>query len=223
MDWLGKKGVNNMSFFDLKQLNFKYPNQKTGGIQDFSMSIDEGEIVALLGNSGSGKSTILRLIAGLETPKSGALRVNQKIMFDHNINIAPQDRGIGMIFQDYSLFPHLTVLQNVMFGVPRKGKKEKEKAAMDVLAMVQLQDHAVKYPQECSGGQQQRIAIARALAAEPNILLLDEPFSNLDEELKKSVRKEIKDLIKKFDITAILVTHDKDDVGAVADRVMYIT
>lgn len=212
-----------MSFFDLKQLNFKYPNQKTGGIQDFSMSIDEGEIVALLGNSGSGKSTILRLIAGLETPKSGALRVNQKIMFDHNINIAPQDRGIGMIFQDYSLFPHLTVLQNVMFGVPRKGKKEKEKAAMDVLAMVQLQDHAVKYPQECSGGQQQRIAIARALAAETNILLLDEPFSNLDEELKKSVRKEIKDLIKKFDITAILVTHDKDDVGAVADRVMCIT
>ena len=211
-----------MSYFDLEQLNFRYPNQKTGGIEDFSMSIDKGEIVALLGKSGSGKSTILRLISGLETPKSGTLRVNQKILFDHNINLAPQERGIGMIFQDYSLFPHLTVLQNVMFGVSRKGKKEREKKAMDILAMVQLQEHARKYPQECSGGQQQRIAIARALAAEPNILLLDEPFSNLDEELKKSVREEIKDLLKKCNITAILVTHDKGDVGAVADRVLHI-
>ncbi|NLO10449.1 MAG: ABC transporter ATP-binding protein [Clostridiales bacterium] len=211
-----------MSYFDLEQLNFRYPNQKTGGIEDFSMSIDKGEIVALLGKSGSGKSTILRLISGLETPKSGTLRVNQKIIFDHNINLAPQERGIGMIFQDYSLFPHLTVLQNVMFGVSRKGKKEREKKAMDILAMVQLQEHARKYPQECSGGQQQRIAIARALAAEPNILLLDEPFSNLDEELKKSVREEIKDLLKKCNITAILVTHDKGDVGAVADRVLHI-
>jgi iron(III) transport system ATP-binding protein len=209
-----------MSFFDLKQLNFKYPNQKTDGIQDFSMSIEKGEIVALLGKSGSGKSTILRLIAGLETPQSGSLRINQKVMFDNTMNLAPQDRGIGMVFQDYSLFPHLTVLQNVMFGVPRKGKKDRENAAMNILAMVQLQDHASKYPQECSGGQQQRIAIARALAAEPNILLLDEPFSNLDEELKLSVRKEIKDLLKKCNITAILVTHDKGDVGAVADRVM---
>ena len=211
-----------MSFFDLAQLNFKYPNQKTDGIQDFSMSIDEGEIVALLGNSGSGKSTILRLIAGLETPKSGSLRINQKVMFDNTLNLAPQERGIGMIFQDYSLFPHLTVLQNVMFGVPRKRKKERENSAMKVLAMVQLMDHARKYPQECSGGQQQRIAIARALAAEPNILLLDEPFSNLDEELKKSVRTEIKDLLTKYNITAILVTHDKEDVAAVADRVIHI-
>lgn len=211
-----------MAFFELEQLNFRYPNQKTDGIQDFSMSMEKGEIVALLGNSGSGKSTILRLIAGLETPKSGTLRINQKVMFDNHINLAPQDRGIGMIFQDYSLFPHLTVLQNVMFGVPRKGKKEKENEAMNVLAMVQLQDHARKYPQECSGGQQQRIAIARALAAEPNILLLDEPFSNLDEELKKTVRTEIKDLLRKWNITAILVTHDKGDVTAVADRVMQI-
>ena len=211
-----------MSFFDLAQLNFKYPNQKTDGIQDFSMSIDEGEIVALLGNSGSGKSTILRLIAGLETPKSGSLRINQKVMFDNTLNLAPQERGIGMIFQDNSLFPHLTVLQNVMFGVPRKRKKERENSAMKVLAMVQLMDHARKYPQECSGGQQQRIAIARALAAEPNILLLDEPFSNLDEELKKSVRTEIKDLLTKYNITAILVTHDKEDVAAVADRVIHI-
>lgn len=211
-----------MSYFIIEHLNFMYPNQKEGGIQDFSMKLEKGEIVALLGNSGSGKSTILRLIAGLETPKSGTLTINQKVMFDKNNNLAPQDRQIGMIFQDYSLFPHLTVIQNVMFGVRKKGKSEKEKIAMDYLQMVQLKDQADKFPNECSGGQQQRIAIARALAAEPQILLLDEPFSNLDEELKISVRKEIKELLKKCNMSAILVTHDKNDVDEVADRVIRI-
>lgn len=211
-----------MSYFILEHLNFMYPNQKEGGIQDFSMKLEKGEIVALLGNSGSGKSTILRLIAGLETPKSGTLTINQKVMFDKIKNLAPQNRQIGMIFQDYSLFPHLTVMQNVMFGVRKKGKGEKEKIAMDYLKMVQLKDQADKYPNECSGGQQQRIAIARALAAEPKILLLDEPFSNLDEELKISVRKDIKELLKKCNMSAILVTHDKNDVDEVADRVIRI-
>lgn len=211
-----------MSYFILEHLSFMYPNQKEGGIQDFSMKLEKGEIVALLGNSGSGKSTILRLIAGLETPKSGLLTINHKVMFDKNKNLAPQDRQIGMIFQDYSLFPHLTVIQNVMFGIRKKGKSEKEKFAMEYLQMVQLKDQANKYPNECSGGQQQRIAIARALAAEPKILLLDEPFSNLDEDLKISVRKEIKELLKKCNMSAILVTHDRNDVDEVADRVIRI-
>lgn len=211
-----------MSYFKLEHLNFMYPGQIEGGIQDFSMNLDKGEIVALLGNSGSGKSTILRLIAGLETPMSGTLMINQKVIFDKNLNLAPQERGIGMIFQDYSLFPHLTVLKNVMFGIQNNRKNERKKIALDYLNMVQLQDHAIKYPSECSGGQQQRIAIARAIAAEPKILLLDEPFSNLDEELKTSVRKEIKELFKKFNISAILVTHDRNDVDEVADRVIRI-
>lgn len=212
-----------MSYFELNNLNFKYPKQKDCGIENFSMKLEKGEIIALLGNSGSGKSTILRLIAGLEMPNSGKIAINQKIVFDKNLNLAPQERGVGMIFQDYSLFPHLTVLQNVTFGILKKGKKEKEKIAMDYLEMVELQDHLDKYPHECSGGQQQRIAIARALAAKPNILLLDEPFSNLDEELKISVRKEIKELLKRCDMSAILVTHDRNDVDAVADRVIRIT
>lgn len=211
-----------MSYFELKNLNFKYPNQKERVIENFSMKLDKGEIVALLGSSGSGKSTILRLIAGLEMPSSGALIINQEKMFDEKQNLSPQERGVGMIFQDYCLFPHLTVLQNVTFGIKGKRKSEKEKIAMNYLKLVQLQDQAEKYPSECSGGQQQRIAIARALAAEPNILLLDEPFSNLDEDLKISVRKEIKDLLKKCKMSAILVTHDHNDVEAVADRAIRI-
>ncbi|MGD9570066.1 MAG: ABC transporter ATP-binding protein [Sedimentibacter sp.] len=211
-----------MSYFELKNLSFKYPNQKEEVIKNFSMKLDKGEIVALLGSSGSGKSTILRLIAGLEMPNSGTLNINQKKMFNGKQNLSPQERGVGMIFQDYSLFPHLTVLQNVTFGIKGKRKSEKEKIALNYLKMVQLDDHSEKYPSECSGGQQQRIAIARALAAEPSILLLDEPFSNLDEDLKISVRKEIKYLLKKCNMSAILVTHDHNDVEAVADRVIRI-
>jgi iron(III) transport system ATP-binding protein len=210
-----------MSYFIIDHLNFRYPNQKDAGIQDFSMELEKGEIAALLGNSGSGKSTILRLIAGLETPKSGSLMINKKILFNKNTNLAPQERNIGMIFQDYSLFPHMTVLQNVMFGIKAR-KAEKMKTALNYLQMVQIQDQANKYPHECSGGQQQRIAIARALAAKPNILLLDEPFSNLDEELKISVRKEVKELLKKCNISAILVSHDRNDVETIADRVIRI-
>lgn len=211
-----------MSFLKLEHLNFLYPGQIESSIKDFSMTLDKGEIVALLGKSGSGKSTILRLIAGLETAISGNLMINGKVIFDQNLNLAPQEREIGMIFQDYSLFPHLTVLKNVMFGIQKKSKLERKKIALDYLNLLQLQDHANKYPSECSGGQQQRIAIARAIAAEPKILLLDEPFSNLDAELKISVRKYIKELFKKYNISAILVTHDQNDVDEVADRVIRI-
>ena len=168
-----------MSYFQLKNLCFKYPKQKDDIINNFSMELEKGEIVALLGNSGSGKSTVLRLIAGLENPKSGELIIAKNIIFDNNNNnTPPQKRGVGMIFQDYSLFPHLNVIQNVAFGIKEKNKKNRQKLAMKYLQMVELEDHIYKYPHECSGGQQQRIAIARALAAKPNILLLDEPFSN---------------------------------------------
>jgi len=208
-----------MSYFQLKNLCFNYPKQKDNIINNFSMELEKGEIVALLGNSGSGKSTVLRLIAGLENPKSGELIIDKNIIFDDNNNTPPQKRGVGMIFQDYSLFPHLNVIQNVAFGIKEKNR---DKLAMKYLQMVELEDHIYKYPHECSGGQQQRIAIARALASKPNVLLLDEPFSNLDEELKKTVRKEIKELLKKFSMSAILVSHDRNDVDTVADRVILI-
>ncbi|MEL7650081.1 MAG: ABC transporter ATP-binding protein [Sedimentibacter sp.] len=211
-----------MSYFQLSNLCFNYPKQKDNIIKNFSMDLEKGEIAALLGNSGSGKSTVLRLIAGLETPKSGKLVIDEKVMFDNGNNTPPQRRGVGMIFQDYSLFPHLNVIENVAFGIKENSKKKREKLAAKYIQMVELEDHMYKFPHECSGGQQQRIAIARALAAKPNILLLDEPFSNLDEGLKKSVRKEIKELLKRFGMSAILVTHDRNDVDAVADKVILI-
>ena len=208
-----------MGKFSVKDLSFKYNNQEDFVVNKFNMEMDKGEIVALVGPSGSGKSTILRLLSGLEKPSSGVIQNSSQILFDNKINLEPQKRKIGMIFQDYALFPHLTVLENVKFGI-NAPRKEKNKLALDYLKKVQLVEHANKYPHQCSGGQQQRIAIARAIAAKPDVLLLDEPFSNLDSTLRSTVRKEIRDIIKAEKISAILVTHDKDDVDACADRMI---
>jgi iron(III) transport system ATP-binding protein len=209
-----------MSQFQVENLSFKYRNQKTTLIENFSMEVKKGEIVALIGPSGSGKSTILRLLSGLETPTTGVIKFDDHIVYDEKINLEPQQRHIGMIFQDYALFPHLTVLKNVQFGIKGSLKERKEKA-LEFLKLVEMADHASKYPHEGSGGQQQRIAIARALAAEPKILLLDEPFSNLDAKLREGVRREIREVIKKANISAVLVTHDQADVAACADRMVH--
>jgi iron(III) transport system ATP-binding protein len=209
-----------MSQFQVKNLSFKYKNQKTTLIENFNMEVKKGEIVALIGPSGSGKSTILRLLSGLETPAAGVIKFNDHIVYDEKVNLEPQQRNIGMIFQDYALFPHLTVLKNVQFGIKGSSKERKAKA-FEFLQMVEMTEHADKYPHQCSGGQQQRIAIARALAAEPKILLLDEPFSNLDAKLRAGVRREIRDVIKKANISAVLVTHDQADVTACADRMVH--
>ena len=209
-----------MSQFQVKNLSFKYKNQKTPLIENFNMEVEKGEIVALIGPSGSGKSTILRLLSGLETPTTGEIKFDDHVVYGEKINLEPQQRHIGMIFQDYALFPHFTVLKNVQFGA-RGSSKERKTKAFEFLQMVKMEEHANKYPHECSGGQQQRIAIARALAAEPKMLLLDEPFSNLDAKLREDVRKEIREVIKKANISAVLVTHDQADVAACADRMVH--
>ncbi len=206
-----------MSQFLVKDLSFKYKKQKQLLIENFNMIVEKGEIVALVGKSGSGKSTILRLLSGLEEPMSGLISFEHQILFDGKKNLEPQQRNIGMIFQDYALFPHLTVLGNVKFGIKGNAATKKEQA-LACLRMVGMEEHSNKYPHQCSGGQQQRIAIARAIAAKPKILLLDEPFSNLDADLRKNVRQEVRDIIKRANISAILVTHDEEDVKACADR-----
>jgi len=208
-----------MEQFQVENLSFKYKNQDDLLIENFNMEVEQGEIVALVGPSGSGKSTILRLLSGLETPTSGQIKFSNKALYDDSVNLEPQQRNIGMIFQDYALFPHRTVLKNVAFGAKGRAKEKKEKA-LKFLKMVEMEEHANKYPHQCSGGQQQRIAIARALASEPSLLLLDEPFSNLDARLREGVRKEVRDVIKKANIGAILVTHDQADVESCADRMI---
>ena len=208
-----------MGTFKVQDLSFRYKNQDALIVNNFSMEVKRGEIVALVGPSGSGKSTILRLLSGLEKPSAGIIKNETGVIYDNNTNLEPQKRNIGMIFQDYALFPHLTVLENVKFGI--KGKKsERTKQALYYLKKVQMTEHANKYPHQCSGGQQQRIAIARAIATKPQVLLLDEPFSNLDASLRSVVRKEIRNIIKDENISAVLVTHDKDDVDACADRMI---
>lgn len=207
-----------MSYFQVENLSFQYPKAQTLLISNFHMELHKGEIVALLGDSGSGKSSILRLICGLELPRTGKILLEDVTLFDEKTNLPPEGRNIGMIFQDYALFPHLNVLGNVAFGIKHGSRKEKQEQAMALLQAVKMEEHANKPPHQCSGGQQQRVAIARAMAAKPKLLLLDEPFSNLDARLRASVRQEVKEIIKANGISAILVTHDKEDVEACADR-----
>lgn len=209
-------------FIEIKGLDFKYKNSSEKTIKDFSINIEKGEIISIFGESGSGKSTVLRIISGLEGPSSGRIKIDNRIIVDDNTFILPEKRGVGMIFQDYALFPHMTVSQNVKFGLKNMNKKEKNERLEEVLELVNLENYKDRYPHELSGGQQQRVAIARALAPNPSLLLLDEPFSNLDTDLQSKIRGELKKIIKHTGLTAIFVTHDRDDSKAIADRVVIL-
>lgn len=207
-------------YIDIKNLSFKYDNSKENVLDNFSLGIEQGDIVAILGQSGCGKSTLLRLISGLEAPHEGEIVINGKIVVDDNIFIQPENRGVGMLFQDYALFPHMTVIQNIGFGLHKLQKKDRQKRIDEVLELVNLEEYGDRYPYELSGGQQQRVALARAIAPKPTILSMDEPFSNLDADLRSKIRLELKDILKKENITCIFVTHDKADVDAISDRVV---
>ncbi|MCT4619178.1 MAG: ABC transporter ATP-binding protein [Marinisporobacter sp.] len=209
-------------YVEMKALNFQYKNAKEEAIKDFSMNIEKGEIIAILGESGSGKSTVLRLISGLEVPKCGFIQIDQRTMVDQHTFILPEKRGVGMVFQDYALFPHMTVEKNIEFGLKGMGRKEKNQKVREVLALVDMEKFHKRYPYELSGGQQQRIALARTLAPNPSLVLLDEPFSNLDKDLQIRIREELKEIIKSTQITSIFVTHDKEDAKAIADRVVIL-
>ncbi|WP_432404308.1 ABC transporter ATP-binding protein [Wukongibacter sp. M2B1] len=206
----------------IEGLQFKYKNAKEETIKDFSIDIEKGEIISILGQSGSGKSTVLRLMAGLEVPSSGTIKVDNESMVDDSKFVLPEKRGIGMVFQDYALFPHMTVAQNINFGLKNMNKKDKEIRLKEVLKLIDMEKFHARYPYELSGGQQQRVALARAIAPKPSLLLLDEPFSNLDADLQVKIREELKKIIKRTGITSIFVTHDKEDSKAIADRVVVL-
>ncbi|GAA0178320.1 hypothetical protein SH2C18_13930 [Clostridium sediminicola] len=206
----------------IDNLRFRYRNAKVDTIKDFSIEIETGKILSILGQSGSGKSTVLRLVSGLEEPIEGKIQIDNKIIVDDKEFILPENRGIGMVFQDYALFPHMTVSQNIKFGLKKLNKKEKENRVKEFLKLVNLKEYGDRYPYELSGGQQQRVALARALAPKPSLLLLDEPFSNLDADLQIKIRDELKSIIKKTGTTSIFVTHDKEDSLAIADKVIVL-
>lgn len=188
-------------------------------VDDLGFDLAAGQIACLLGPSGCGKTTALRAIAGFEAPRAGEIRLHGRLIADARNQTPPEARGIGMVFQDYALFPHLTVAANIGFGLQRLVRNERDQRVGKLLELVGLASEARKYPHELSGGQQQRVALARALAPAPALVLLDEPFSNLDSEMRERLSLEVRDILKTACTAAILVTHDQHEAFAMADEI----
>ncbi len=191
-------------------------------LDDVSFSVTEGESFGILGPSGCGKTTLLRIIAGFEQPSRGSISINGRVVRDKATRIPPEQRGVGFVFQDYALFPHLSVRENVRFGVRSKNGRDRESRVNHVLQILDLMDLADRTPHDLSGGQQQRVAIARSLAPSPKILLMDEPFSNLDAMLRQEARKEVRNVLRNEGVTSVLVTHDQEEALSFADRVAVV-
>lgn len=207
---------------ELKNISFRYKDAKIEALKDISFKLNEGSIMAVVGPSGGGKSTLLRVISGLEDPYKGFIGIGKKRVFDNISLIPPEKRGVGMVFQDYALFSHMSVGKNIAFGIEYLNKKERQNRVQEMLGLVNLSGYEKRYPHQLSGGQQQRIALARALAPEPKILLLDEPFSNLDTELLEKVRNDLFKIINVSKTTTIMVTHNPKDAEEYADRIIRI-
>ncbi len=188
-------------------------------LKAFDLAVEDGEIVSLLGPSGSGKTTALRIAAGLETPQRGSVRIGTRVMSAGGIFLPPEQRDAGLLFQDLALFPHLTVAENIAFGLRGEPAARRTARVAELLKLVGMGGQGGVFPHQLSGGQQQRIALARALAPEPSILLLDEPFSNLDVVLRQQVRREMLSLLKAIGTSVLFVTHDPEEALYMADRV----
>lgn len=198
-------------------ISIAYGQQRV--IKDCTFNLPRGRILSLLGASGCGKSTLLKGIAGLLPLHEGQILLNDKVISKPHYHSPPEQRGVGMIFQDYALFPHLTVAENVTFGLHKLPKAQRQKKCAQGLEVVRLSEFSHRYPHELSGGQQQRVAIARTLVCEPSMMLFDEPFSNLDVAVRQTLMQEIKQLLSDQQITAIFVTHDKNEAFAMADDI----
>jgi iron(III) transport system ATP-binding protein len=186
-------------------------------VEELDLAARTGEFIALLGPSGCGKTTTLRLVAGFEQPDGGTVEIDGQIVAGDGRFVPPERRRIGMMFQEYALFPHLTVGKNVAYGIPRGG--DRGRRVEDALALVDLEGFRDRMPHQLSGGQQQRVALARALATRPSVMLLDEPFSNLDPERRIQIRADVRAILKRAGVTVLLVTHDQEEALSLADRV----
>ncbi len=200
---------------EVDRLRKHFPHAETAAIERVSLSVGEGELVALLGPSGCGKTTTLRMIGGFETPDEGRITLDGRDI----TRLPPEARGIGFVFQDYALFPHLDVLENVKFGLRRMSRAQATARAEEMLRLVGLEGLGRRKPHQLSGGQQQRVALARSLAVAPRLILLDEPFSNLDAKMRVETRQEVRKLLKATGSAGILVTHDQEEALAMADRI----
>ncbi len=208
-------------FLQVDSLFFSYAGNNWI-LEDYSLSLRAGEIRGIAGPSGQGKSTLLRLIAGLEKPAAGTIVINGKTVAGSVAWVAPEARRVGMFFQDYGLFPHMSVARNIAYGLHRLPSRQRAERVRAMLELIHMPELAERYPGQISGGQQQRVALARALAPEPMLLLLDEPFSNLDAQLKRTIRDELGAILRQTQTTCILVSHDLADLEAVCNHISYI-
>jgi iron(III) transport system ATP-binding protein len=206
-------------FLEVQNLHVSYASRATEAVAGVSFGLHAGEIGVLIGPSGCGKTTLLRAVAGLERASAGSVLLSKTIVSSETIHLAPESRRIGMVFQDYALFPHMDVAHNVAFGINHLPKDQRMARVAEVLALVDLPEVAKRYPHELSGGQQQRVALARALAPKPQLLLLDEPFSNLDVDLRERLAHELRAILKKANATALFVTHDQLEAFAIGDLI----
>jgi iron(III) transport system ATP-binding protein len=209
----------------LHQITKQYPAQPFPAVNAVSLTLEQGELLALLGPSGCGKTTLLRLVAGFEVPQAGYITLAGQPICGNGHWVAPERRDVGVVFQDYALFPHLSVLGNVSFGLKhlthtgQLPKAQIKTLALEAVQLVGLKGYENRYPHELSGGQQQRVALARALAPRPSLILLDEPFSNLDVQVRLYLRQEVRDILKNVGASGIFVTHDQEEALAIADKV----
>jgi iron(III) transport system ATP-binding protein len=208
-----------VSLLELTRVTRRYRRAQPAAVDGITLSVSRGEILALLGPSGSGKTTLLRLIAGFEAPDAGSVAIAGRVVAGAGVVVPPEARGVGIVFQDYALFPHLTVEGNVAFGLHAVDAARRRERVRELLALVGLPLFAYRYPHELSGGQQQLVALARALAPAPAVLLLDEPFSNLDADLRGEMRAQVQTILKATGTTVVFVTHGQDEAFAIADRV----
>jgi iron(III) transport system ATP-binding protein len=205
------------TILEVKKIGKTFDNRRV--VEDVSFALERGRIGCLLGPSGCGKTTLLRLIAGFEAPDTGSVVLHGRTVSDQGVEVEPENRRVGMVFQDYALFPHLTVSGNIAFGITSLPVDLRKRKVQTLVEKAGLEGLENQYPHELSGGQQQRVALARALAPEPEIILLDEPFSNLDVTLRDALSREVRQIIKDLGSTALLVTHNQHEAFAMADEI----
>ena len=207
-----------MTALNIQHLIKHFPGTAQSAVNNISFELSNGEILALVGPSGCGKTTTLRIIAGLERPDSGIVRLHDRIVASESVFIPPEKRGVGMVFQDHALFPHLTVSENIAFGLRGQSPEKIKQTVGEMLHLVGLLPLAKRYPHALSGGERQRVALARALAPRPVLVLMDEPFSSLDADLRMEMREHVRRILKSMKATVVFVTHDQDEALYMGDR-----
>lgn len=207
-----------MTTLNVQHLVKHFPGTQQSAVNNISFELSSGEILALVGPSGCGKTTTLRIIAGLERPDSGSVRLHDRVVVSESVFVQPEKRGVGMVFQDHALFPHITVSENVAFGLRGQTPAQIKQSVGEMLHLVGLLPLAKRYPHALSGGERQRVALARALAPRPVLVLMDEPFSSLDADLRLEMREQVRGILKSMQATVVFVTHDQDEALYMGDR-----